>query len=716
MALAQTLTDTFDTGLDKATKWGLSSAGTVWDAANQRVQVPCTKPTSSILAPSVTYDLTSSYVFAKITRPATGNGTRVIRLITGDGGSNSLDIRTTGTALSAVKNVAGVVTQQALGTYSATTHAFWRIRESGGTAFFDTSTNGLTWTNRWSTAKGINVTALYPYVECYYTGTESATNGFVDYFSQLHTVDYAATTAINMGSTPVQSETIPAVVTTQTTVSSTPVQSETITQAGATPLALSSTALQSEIITHNVTTDTYMPMSPIMGFAGASLFGMSADTEVGFSPITNLDQAFADVIDNNFMTLEEQVGETLLSYTSTLTLLHQGGQELPYYVQEYLTTIDRLKADKPYRLIAQRILDRVFLDWDLPVSDVVISYTLSGPKLIKGKLAPELLDFLDLGLEPKATFIHIEQDGIIRGSAILQPSEINDDGSLTFVAEGISGYPHGQPYQGEYAQTEVDPLSVVRDIWTHLLASPRANLGLTIGGATSPKRIGTELDETTNTIRPYTLLWWDDTDCGQEIDSLARDTPFDYVEHDVWNSTKTDVEHYILPAYPRTGSRRFDLSFVSGENILSVALLREEPNQYASEVIVRGAGEGKDSIRGFAANIIGNRIRQSVSVTDRTITSFDVANARASAELRSRQAFLKLREVTILDRHGNASLGDFSVGDDILVQVELYWFGEIQMWCRIIGYDWTPGQRAITIQLENSEVFDYGIENRIELS
>lgn len=715
MALAQTLTDTFDAGLDKVTKWGLSSAGTVWDAANQRVQIPCTKPTSSLLAPAITYDLTGSYFFAKITRPATGTGTRVIRLVMSDGGTNSLDIRTTGTALSAVKSVAGVVTQQALGTYNATTHAFWRIRESGGNALFDTSTDGLTWTNRWTTAKGINVTALYPFVECYYTGTESATNGFVDYFSALHTVNYDASTTIGVGSTSVQSESITQAPTSPIHVSSTSVQSEEITQAATSPLQLASTPVQSESITQDVTTDMHMPSTLTMEFAAESTFGMdSADTQIGFSAVTSLD--FSDVIDDMFMTLEEQAGLTELVFTDVLNVLQQGGQAPPEYILEYLTTLDRLQADKPYRLIAQRILDRVFLDWDLPVSDVVITYTLSGPKLIKGRLAPELLDFLDLGLEPKATFIHIEQDGIIRGSAILQPGEISDDGSLTFLAEGISGYPHGQPFQGEYAQTNVDPLDIVRSVWTHLLASPRANLGLTIGDATSPKRVGTELDETTNTVRPYTLFWWDDTDCGQEIDSLARDTPFDYVEHDVWNSDRTDVEHFILPAYPRTGTRRFDLAFVAGENILSVALLREEPDQYASEVIVRGAGEGKDSIRGFAANIIGHRIRQSVSVTDRTITTHEAANARAQEELRRRQAFLKIREITVLDRHGNASLGDFSLGDDVLVQVELYWFGEIQMWCRIISFDWTPVTRTITLQLENSEVFDYGISNRIELS
>lgn len=711
----QTLQDTFDTGLDKAVKWSLSSAGTVWDSTNQRVQVPCTKPTSSLLAPGITYDLTGSYAFAKIVIPPTGTGTRVTRLVCGDGGSNSLDIRVTGTSLSCVKNVAGTITQQAVGTYNSTTHAFWRVRESGGNALFDTSTDGLTWTNRWTTAKGINVTALYGYIECSYTGTETAATAFVDYFSQLHTVDAICSSPLVMSSTPVQSEIITQAGNTPFHGGSTPVQSEVIGQSTTSPLQLGSTPLQSEIINIVASTAFQVGSQSLFGLLANTPFGLNSVSAFGFSPNTSM--GINDTIANDTIIMSVQEASTVLLFLDTLFVLQQGGRAFPDQVVEYLTNPAILRPKKKYRLIAQRILDRVFLDWDLPVSEVVITYTLSGPMLIKGKLKPEILDFLDLGLEPKATFIHVEQDDIIRGSTILQPSEIADDASLTFVAEGLSGYPHSQPYQGEYSQTNIDPIDVMRAIWTHLLASPRANLGLSIGSATSTQRIGTEIDTVNGTVKPYALFWWDDTDCGREIDNLARETPFDYTEFDVWNSTKTDVEHFILPHYPRAGHRRFDLAFIAGENIISVTLLREESDQYASEVIVRGAGEGRDSIRGFAANVIGNRIRQAVSVTDKSITTHDAATNKAEEELRRRQAFLNIREITILDQHENASLGDFIPGDDVLVQVELYWFGEIQMWCRIVGFDWVPEKGIIIVQLENSEISNYGAYwNRIELS
>lgn len=379
------------------------------------------------------------------------------------------------------------------------------------------------------------------------------------------------------------------------------------------------------------------------------------------------------------------------------------------FIPDYLS--NPIQPDKTYRLIAQRILGREFLDWDLPVSDIVITYTLSGPNLLKGKFKPELQDFLinNIDLEPKATYIHIEQDNLVRGSFILQPGEIGEDGSISVVGEGFSGYPHGQPFQGLYFENDVDPLDVVRAIWSYLLSTPRSNLGITVSADTSPVRVGNEADPANDTVIPYTLFWWDNVDCGQAIDALAKSTPFDYTEYSYWqDSNHTDVGHLIQLQYPRAGIRQFNLSFVTGENIISIVLLREEPDQYASEIVVIGAGTGADSVRGFAGNIVGNRLRQAKAITDKTIISVDAANLRAQAELLNSQAFLQIREITILDHHDNASLGDFNVGDDILVNADVYWYGKFQMWCRILSYDWTPQQRTITIQLANSDQFNYG--------
>ena len=103
---------------------------------------------------------------------------------------------------------------------------------------------------------------------------------------------------------------------------------------------------------------------------------------------------------------------------------------------------------------------------------------------------------------------------------------------------------------------------------------------------------------TTTTIRdipakPYELVWWNATNCGEEIDKLAGQTPFDYIERHAWNSDKTDVLHYFDMGYPRLGVQKPDLLF-NEENILEVVPIQEDEDSYASAVLVVGAGEGAE--------------------------------------------------------------------------------------------------------------------------
>jgi hypothetical protein len=58
------------------------------------------------------------------------------------------------------KIVSGTPTNLASISFDSVNHKWFRIRESGGTTYWDTSVDGLTWTNRHSVANPIAVTAL----------------------------------------------------------------------------------------------------------------------------------------------------------------------------------------------------------------------------------------------------------------------------------------------------------------------------------------------------------------------------------------------------------------------------------------------------------------------------------------------------------------------------------------------------------------------------
>lgn len=69
--------------------------------------------------------------------------------------------------LSAYKKVSGTQTQVGSSiTLSTTTHKWLRIRESSGTTYWDTAPDGVTWTNRWSVANPITLTALQVAFSC----------------------------------------------------------------------------------------------------------------------------------------------------------------------------------------------------------------------------------------------------------------------------------------------------------------------------------------------------------------------------------------------------------------------------------------------------------------------------------------------------------------------------------------------------------------------
>lgn len=109
---------------------------------------------------AATYDLTGDgFVIDIQTMVATGvAATAYFDLLLDD--SNYLRWRQLSNAITARTLIAGVDTQRYTATWSSSTYKYLRIRESGGTIFWDSSSNGTSWTNRASLANPFGVTAL----------------------------------------------------------------------------------------------------------------------------------------------------------------------------------------------------------------------------------------------------------------------------------------------------------------------------------------------------------------------------------------------------------------------------------------------------------------------------------------------------------------------------------------------------------------------------
>lgn len=390
-----------------------------------------------------------------------------------------------------------------------------------------------------------------------------------------------------------------------------------------------------------------------------------------------------------------------------------------------------LPPAQPTRVILQKIRTGEFLHWDLPVEALEITETLSGPQVITGEFSAEIPDLIDLDLEPWGTWVHIEEDGLIRASGILLPDSVDTAETRTFDAIGPGGYPKGIPYVGDFALSGTDPATgesgigvgldpadIVRDIWAHVQSYPDGDLGVTVLGVTGVLR-GTppeEVDFETGAgeqvhfiAGPYSKLdWWEAQDCGGEIDSLAKETPFDWVERQAWNTDRSDVDHWIEIGWPRLGNGTGNALFAEGQNIVEAVGPEEPDDRYASAVIVLGKGEGSSRVRGYAGQMLGTRLRRVALIDDKSVESTHDANRRATAELLARQALVEIPEVVAAARHDNALRGTYTVGDDVTVEADVPWIGPLRLHQRITQIAYSPGGETVKLTMRASSSFHYG--------
>lgn len=203
----------------------------------------------------------------------------------------------------------------------------------------------------------------------------------------------------------------------------------------------------------------------------------------------------------------------------------------------------------------------------------------------------------------------------------------------------------------------------------------------------------------------YKLEWWDSPDVGDEIDSLAQETPFDFTETHKWNADKTDITHTVTVHYPRAGRRREDLAFTLGENITEFAEPFRDGDRFANEVIGLGAGEGAGSLRRTTA-VRDGRLRRPYVLAAKDVTKATRLSALIRDEHIRRKRPLTIPSITVRD-HPHAPIGSWVLGDDILVKVTVPWLGDVSIWHRIVGWELLTEHTA-SLDLERSDTFTYG--------
>lgn len=339
-----------------------------------------------------------------------------------------------------------------------------------------------------------------------------------------------------------------------------------------------------------------------------------------------------------------------------------------------------------WRFHAQSIPSRVWLDRDLQLQDAEVTEADTGPASIRGRLP--LGNTTGPLLREWGTLLVAEQEGQEPVAAIID--RLNPDGGwLQVEAGGFSMYPTGLPWTGpDFAGVSVDPLEMVRKIWAEIQSHPDGDLGVAVDDLASPVRIGRAETTTSFTTGagedvsfdsgPFRLAWWDTDDLGKVIADLAADTPFGYRERSSWDGD--NITHRLELGYPGVGARRDDLRFEVGVNITAPPPMAD--GEYASEVMVMGAGEGRKKVTSGALRTrAAGRLRRVHIVEDSSIKSKTAAQAAARPYLSALDGEDTAESIDVVD-HDFAPFGSFGPGDEIYLQGDAGWI-QLDGWVRI---------------------------------
>lgn len=350
-----------------------------------------------------------------------------------------------------------------------------------------------------------------------------------------------------------------------------------------------------------------------------------------------------------------------------------------------------------------------FLDGTIPLSNVEIHQVVNGHGGIKATITPEIASLKRGGEHifiPWETAIYAEEDGHIRGGGLLK--DFDDDApQLQLDCIGHTGYLEGMPYTGQKSIERDDPLKVSRHLWDHTQQKKGFNLGIQFAGANTSREMFIGDDNITPTqtptkVTPYVLAYFQTHDLAKEFEALAALAPFEYTLDHAWGPGKESIKHTLTYGYPRLGARRTDLRFVVGENVALQPQFKVDGDEYASHVIVLGAGEGSKMMRAEEADPEPKRLGRYAVVMDKSITTPTAAKARAAAELKRLTGAADISEIQVA-QHDHAKLGSYSAGDDILLETAAGWTNEKSVWVKILGIQIKPESNVTTLQVKRAE-------------
>ncbi|MCA1220245.1 hypothetical protein [Streptomyces sp. 8L] len=358
------------------------------------------------------------------------------------------------------------------------------------------------------------------------------------------------------------------------------------------------------------------------------------------------------------------------------------------------------------RVLTRHALTGEWLSKALPVTDLEYGPELNGPGSLTGTLSPHLVHSNSTLTDPGTTEIYVEEDGLLRWGGLVWDARPQGSQYAIEAASWPSYLMHRIDLDGNLGgrgpYVNADPCQVIRDCWTYAQAVDDGNLNVIVDTTTSTAKIGT-------TAEPYAFPWWEFPVLGDKIDDIVSGQGMpEYTAITTWDPTKTTPVKRIAVGWPRLGTRRTDISFATGINIIEDPEVPLAGDTYAQVVIANGQGDGSAKRRAISAVRNGRlRLESVIDLTD--IAATDVLSARADAERAFTQVLGTVEEITVRDTP-SAPIGSWQTGDDVTVRVANDWISW-RGWCRITATTIKPtatGGRQAVISLKPSASYVYG--------
>lgn len=362
--------------------------------------------------------------------------------------------------------------------------------------------------------------------------------------------------------------------------------------------------------------------------------------------------------------------------------------------------------------------DRI-LTRDLVVKEPKVRPNLSGASSMQFKIDQNESMASAAGIAWKnngqLVICEMEVDGVqfIFAWGLVTDNQVDKQtGEMSIQCTGMLGYPQNRPYLENFNPIAVDPFEIISRVWAHLGSFSNANLGIVIEPASSGTQMlpGYSYDGNILNFDFYAVFYRasDLNDCGDIINGLARDIPFDMIEEATWNEDKTELTKKIRLGYPQGGFQQDSLTFRLGENVIEAEKMEEKDIMPVTDVIIRGWLPGR-VYSSELSNADPTRYRTTILEEDAQIDSTERAAAWAHRKLTRRNIPISFKTITIDANHPNAPLGSFWLGDSIYIYAPDYpWYGTIEGWHRVtyIDYDQDKGQAEIGVKVQGAWDYD----------